>query len=205
VVDADAHEDGRRYDPDGSEVLGFLRPVQRYVVTAGLVRAQQLEDSVLEPARRDGWDPWGYIRVRKGPAPAPVSLTPPIVEALHPVDFDDDRSERDFVVCDGNHRIVQFVWRNGVALRAVAVTSRPKEPYYARPFGRLEWDVTAGNEYVVAPDLKSKYSPRPVDRASLPEAARLKLARVDDDLLYRRFYRDLDSGFGSVGGQGGGF
>ncbi|WP_169542219.1 hypothetical protein [Solirubrobacter soli] len=205
VVDADAHEDGRQYDPDGADVLGFLRPVQRYVVTAGLVRAQQLEDSVLEPARRDGWDPWGYIRVRKGAAPALVSLTPPIVEALHPVDFDDERSARDFVVCDGNHRIVQLAWRQGVALRAVAITSRPKEPYYARPFGRLEWDVTAGNEYVVAPDLNSKYSTRPVDRASLPETARLKLARVDDDRLYRRFYRDLGSGFGSVGGQGGGF
>ena len=187
------------------KVLGFLRPVQRYVVTAGLLRVQELEDSVLEPARKDGWDPWGFLRVRKGAAPALVSLTPPIVEALHPVDYDDERSTRDFVVCDGNHRIVQFAWRSGVALQAVAITSRPREPYYARPFGRLEWDITAGNEYVVAPDVKSKYSPRPVERTSLPEAARAKLARVDDELLYRRFYRDLSSGFGSVGGQGGAF
>ena len=205
VIDAAAHVGGRRYDPEDPEVLGFLRPVQRYVVTAGLLRVQELEDSVLEPARKDGWDPWGFLRVRKGAAPALVSLTPPIVEALHPVDYDDERSTRDFVVCDGNHRIVQFAWRSGVALQAVAITSRPREPYYARPFGRLEWDITAGNEYVVAPDVKSKYSPRPVERTSLPEAARAKLARVDDELLYRRFYRDLSSGFGSVGGQGGAF
>jgi len=181
--------------------LGALRPVQRYVLKAGLERAKEINEKVRPRLGEEG-DEWGFARVRKGGAPQAVSVTPPIVEQLHPIDWD-DAGESDFIVCDGNHRIVQSVWRERQPIAAVAVTGKLLQPYYARPFGRLEWDATADNELVVTPELASKYLARKVDRESLPADAKRKLKAVPDSDLYRRYYRDLTKGFGYMGGQGG--
>jgi len=202
-----AAEPGEEFDPTdpAREPLGMLRPVQRYVLVAGLERAKQIHQKV-RPALAEAGEPWGFARVRKGGAPKPVAVTPPIIEQLHPLDRECG-GETDFIICDGNHRVVQAVWNEGQALPAVAVVGDLPQPYYARPFGRLEWEATAENEQVVTPDVASKYLPRKVDRdKDLPDAdARKKLAAVSDKMLFRRYYRDFESGFGSLGGQGGRF
>jgi hypothetical protein len=183
----------------------MLRPVQRYVLKAGLERAEQILEQV-RPALAEANEPWGFARVRKGGAPKPVAVTPPIIEQLHPLDRECG-GETDFIICDGNHRVVQTVWNGRQALPAVAVVGDLPEPYYARPFGRLEWEATAENEQVVTPDVASKYLPRKVDRKKdLPDnEARKKLGPVSDKMLFRRYYRDFESGFGHMGGQGGRF
>jgi hypothetical protein len=188
--------------------LGRLRPVQRYVLQPGLERVEALDAAVRARLGEDG-DRWGFVRVRKGGALKPVSVTPPIVEQLHPDDQERDGGGTDFVVCDGNHRIVRGVWMSGKsgepgeAVPAVAVLAAPgaeglPQPYYARPFGALEWGATAGNVLVVSPDAASKYLVREVTDADL-------LERYGDrkHQLYRRYFRNLETGFGSLGGQGG--
>jgi hypothetical protein len=186
----------------------MLRPVQRYVLEAGLERAEQIL-RVVRPALAEAGDPWGFARVRKGGAPKPVAVTPPIIEQLHPDDRErrEGEGDEDFVICDGNHRVVQAVWNGRLALPAVAVIGDLPQPYYARPFGRFEWDATAENEQVVTPDVASKYLSRKVNREKdLPDdEAREKLAAVPDSMLFRRYYRDFESGFGYMGGQGGRF
>ncbi len=194
----------RTYDADAAAArrpLGMLRPVQRYVLTSGLKRAEEIDRVVSRHLAERGGDPWGFVHVVKGGAPEPVSVTPPIVEQLHPADHDDCSREDlpDYVVCDGNHRIVRKVWKDGGAAPAVAVVGRLPHPYYARPFGRLEWDATADNELAVTPDLVSKYLPRPVKKLKRP------LPGVDEKLYYRRYFRNLELGFGPMGGQGGRF
>ena len=180
------------------EVLGMLRPVQRYVLTAGLERAAMI-NRLLSETLAD--DEWGFVHVRKGSAPKPVTVTPPIIEELHEADLDDCPYKTDFIVCDGNHRVVEKVWRRTEPMAAIAVTGKLAQPYYARPFGRLEWDATSDNELVMTPQLASKYLARKVDRRrDLPPGAN---ANVADRDLFRRYYRDLTTGFGYMGGQGG--
>lgn len=191
---ADAIADGR--------VLGMLRPVQRYVLTAGLKRAAQI-NRLRSEALPD--DEWGFVRVRKGGAPRLVTVTPPIIEELQPADLDDCEYKVDFVVCDGNHRIVDTVWTHSAPLAAVAVMGTFPEPYYARPFGRLEWDATAENELFVAPPLAAKYLPRTVTLSGLDDIQKTKLLGVSERDRFRRYYRDLTKGFGYMGGQGGAF
>jgi hypothetical protein len=207
VYEAAPGEDPGCKRPAGT-VLGMLRPVQRYVLKAGLERAEQIHQQV-RPALAEAGDPWGFARVRKGGAPKPVAVTPPIIEQLHPLDRErrENEGDEDFIICDGNHRVVQAVWNGGWALPAVAVIGDLPRPYYARPFGRLEWDATAENEQVVTPDVASKYLPRKVNREEdLPDdEARKKLAAIPDNMLFRRYYRDFESGFGYMGGQGGRF
>jgi hypothetical protein len=180
---------------------GVLRPVQRYVLKSGIERAAEINRVVLEKLAEEG-EPWGFIRVRKGGAPRAVSVTPPIIEQVPPEDREgcaDDLAE--FLVCDGNHRIVQRVWKDEVAMPAVAVVGQLPHPYYARPFGRFEWEATAGNELPVTPDVASKYLAR---AAGFKYEDRPKeMADVSPSELYRRYFRDLETGFGYMGGQGG--
>lgn len=190
--------------PDARHALGMLRPVQRYVLRAGLERAVEIQQAVGAHLGEDG-DRWGFVRVRKGAAPRRVSVTPPIVERLHSDDWDDGGIGEDFVVCDGNHRIVQQAWLDRQPTPAVAVVPHGDdlpEPYYARPFGRLEWDATADNELTITPELASKYLTR---RVNADDELRRALAGVPARDYYRRYFRDLERGFGYLGGQGGKF
>ena len=181
-----------RLDPRG--FLGYLRPVQRFVLVAGLDRIGHLEKVQAE---LDELDPWGYIHIQKGKGSI-VSLTPPIIERMHPDDWDDSASKDDFVLCDGNHRVTKRVWFDNDPIAAVAVMSAPRHPYYARPFGRFEWEVTADNALYVSPQQASKYQVRHPNEQTYPEAA----AKPRDD-RYRVLFRDLTKGFGPLGGQGG--
>jgi hypothetical protein len=196
-----ANPDERTFgeDADPRQPLGVLRPVQRYVLTAGLQRVQEL-DYALRVALGESGDPWGFVRVRKGGAPKRVSVTPPIIEQLHLHDADPKSTGTDFVVCDGNHRIVELAWKGKRPVAAVAVVGELNRPYYAHPFGALEWNVTAANELVVSPDASFKYSPREVEDV----AVRSRFPGREK-LLFRRYFRDLETGFGYVGGQGGKF
>ena len=136
-----------------------------------------------------------------------MTVTPPLIEQAWRGDLDDlsESGLIEFVVCDGNHRVVQGVWmRKGSAMPAVAVVGDLRRPYYARPFGRLEWEATAENELQVTPDLASKYLTRKVDwKDDLDDEGRRVLADVHETQWYRRDFRDLETGFGYMGGQGG--
>jgi hypothetical protein len=195
--------------------LGMLRPVQRFVLVAGLKRAAEIQEQIREQARErlDDFDPWGFVRVRKGAAPRLVSVTPPIIERLHSSDRDSGGTGVDFVLCDGNHRVVQRVWNDEAPLEAVAVVPRDgvkdlPQPYYAHPFGRLEWSATAENELRRTPEQASKYLVRRVKPEQLEDdelRQRVRRGELAEDQLYRRYYRDLEKGFGYLGGQGGRF
>ncbi len=179
------------------EPLGVLRPVQRYVLKAGVERAKVVNDFLAEELTGD---PWGFVRASFGGMSDPVSLTPPILEQIWPEDSDsDDGGQHEFVLCDGNHRVVERVWTEETegsphrSMAAVAVVGTPVEPYYARAFSRYEWDVTADNQLVITPPTEFKHAARKVPGSRT------------DKLLYRRYFRDLETGFGPMGGQGGRF
>jgi len=184
-------------------LLGVLRPAQRYVMESGLERAGWVNDFLAEKCADD---PWGFLRARFGEAGEPIALTPPIVEQVHADDWDsDDENMIEFVVCDGNHRVVQKVWSGNAVAAAIGVIGPPREPYYTRPFSPYEWDITAESCLSVAPDPRFRYAPRKVDTQALnlSEDARRELEGKRKDQLYRRYYRDLERGFGPMGGQGG--
>ena len=203
--------EGESFGPEveARKALGMLRPVQRYVLRPGLERAREIDEEVLSRLREEG-EPWGFARIRRGGAPQAVTVTPPIVEQLHEDDWDDCPEEEhsqglEFIVCDGNHRVVQRVWRDKEAMPAIVVQGRLRRPYYARPFGRLEWEATSDNELMVTPELASKYLSRKVvlEDLELSKEARETLAKVPESELNRRYLRDLTRGFGYMGGQGG--
>jgi hypothetical protein len=186
--------------------LGILRPTQRYVLQGGLDRAEGVNKFLAEQCSDD---PWGFVRATYDGAGEPVALTPPVIEQVWREDWDsDDTAMLEFLVCDGNHRIVQKVWRSREVTPAIGVVGEPRQPYYARPFSPYEWDITAENIVSVTPEPRFKYAPRTVDldRLDLSDEARLELsekqAKQPGD-LYRRYYRDLTAGFGPMGGQGG--
>ncbi len=178
------------------EYLGVLRPVQRFVLTSGLQRARDLHEQVTRTLD----DPWGFAHVRKGPGLRPITVTPPIIEQLDPDEQEDDRLPLEFVLCDGNHRVVRNVWLGdpGTSVAAVAVVGRPSQPFYAHPFSAFEWNVTAANQRTSTPDRDSKYLVRAV-----PDELGEQLAGVPRSEWYRRWFRDLSAGFGYMGGQGG--
>ena len=198
VVPAEQGERGAA-DPGARPPLGTLRPVQRYVRRGALERAGLVLAAVRAHHGEDG-DPWGFVRLRRRGAARAVHVTPIVVEQLHPLDWDDADAARDFVVCDGNHRVVQVAWNEERPLAAVAVLGPLPFPYYARPLDRFVWPEVAANVLDAPPaDASAKYWPRPVDRSELRRA----VDDVSEDGLFRRYYRDLPSGFGSIGGQAG--
>lgn len=183
-------------------LLGVLRPAQRYVLESGLERAEWV-NSFLETELED---PWGFLRATFGGLGDPIALTPPIIERVHPDDVDsDDESRHEFLVCDGNHRVVQKVWEGRSVAAAIAVVAPPRNPYYARPFSPYEWDVTADNRLPVTPQPRFRHAPRRVDpvELGLSEEDLKILRRFPPDQWYRRYFRDLTCGFGPMGGQGG--
>lgn len=200
VIDADRFSDpalARR----SADWLGVLRPVQRYVMQSGLERARELQAKVLDHLD----DRWGYARIQRGGAGRLVSVTPPIIEQVAEDDNEGDGNQPDFLVCDGNHRIVELCWNQRRPLQAVAMVGRPYQPYYAHPFGKYEWHVTAGKEVRISPDNEFKYNARTVDLEKLDPEARGILSKFDERLHYRRYFRDLNTGFVYVGGQGGNY
>jgi hypothetical protein len=121
---------------------------------------------------------------------------------VHP-DDQDSNDRREFLVCDGNHRVVWKVWNGGEVAAAIGVVEEPRRPYYARPFSPYEWDVTADNVLTVTPDARFRHAPRRVSLEGLLPGALKVLRSKAPELWYRRYIRDLSRGFGPMGGQGG--
>ncbi len=193
-------EDGDGGSPDlrvvtSRPALGRLLPTQRYVRSAGLRRVADLADFLAAEAARD---PWGLAEVRQRADQTPVTVTPPIVERLHEDDREVWEREPEYIVCDGNHRIVEGAWRREVAVAAVAAVEAPAQPYYTLPLRAYDWAYVAGNETDAKPAAAARYLARPV-----PVPAGHPLASVPPDERYRRYYRQLESGFGDIGTQGG--
>lgn len=180
--------------------LGILRPVQRFVMRAGLERAKTVIGFQRELIG-DGTtkhDPWGFVRARFGDFGETLALTPPILEQLWTEDTQFDpplvtEEHAEFVLCDGNHRVVQTVWICRGVLAAVAVLGRLPQPYYAFPFSAYEWENTASQVVDISPPAAAKYAARKPPRESEEQHPE----------WYRRYYRDLSTGFGNVGSQGG--
>jgi len=184
--------------------LGLLRPVQRYVTRAGLERARRAVEFRQSLVGDPQFDQWGFVRAQVDGFAETVSLTPPIVEQLGAADtqFDDQYGTDglEFIVCDGNHRVVHAVWNGGQPLAAVAVLGEPLHPYYAYPFSAYEWAITAAQLLPISPPsafLYAKYAAR--------QQPHRDGAAPPDPQWYRRYYRDLSSGFGNLGAQGGRF
>ena len=161
--------------------LGVLRPTQRYVLKKGLERVRWLSGEIERIYRLEGYM---KVQLRGGSL---LAVLPPVIEAI----LEEDRElpgRGEFLVCDGNHRIVQHCWTEGKPTNAVL--AKTDFPYYAHPFGSREWRFTAENEQVIAPDLYSKYAPR-----RFPGNPRRD--------SYRTYFRDFNTGFKNIGGQGG--
>lgn len=199
VFDADTHDRESVVHAGADSALGVLRPVQRYVMRAGLERAGELYDQVGSKLA----DEWGFAYIRKGEAPTAVAITPPIVEQLHLYDWEDDRGAGEFILCDGNHRVVELVWKRRLTIPAITVIGETVQPYYAKPFSRFEWNYTAENVQDRSPHQGSKYAVRTVDPSTLDSVSAAELHKRPEKEWYRRYYRDLSTGFGYLGGQGG--
>lgn len=186
-------------DLRGEPPLAVVRPVQRYVRHDGLVRAREVNDTVLA---RLG-DPWGFARFPEPSRPGGLSITPPVLEQAATPDQDRETPFLQLVVCDGNHRVVERVWNRSMPMAAVAVLGEPSEPYYAHPGGWLAWEQTAGNVLAHPPPAHEKYRVRDVTLDRLAAEARDLLVGHPPDTWYRRYFRDLTKGFGDLGEQGG--
>ena len=98
---------------------------------AGLERAAWVTDFMEEKCRDD---PWGFLRAKFGGAGEPLALTPPLIERLDLDDWDsDDDSMLEFVVCDGNHRVVRKVWNDGQVAAAIGVVYHRANPTMPAP------------------------------------------------------------------------
>lgn len=184
-------------DADSDAEIGVLLPVQRYVLRTGLIRARKLQELALSMGydlTQLGSQENGYL-VMRTVGPNPISVLPPIIEPTWEGDLDDP-NRNEYIVCDGNHRVVEYLWNaEQDAKLYCALVNSPSVPYYAYPSSSLDWHITANNVLDNPPDLYGKYSPRrPVSDSSEVEA---------DPYAYRRYYRDFSSSFVSLGSQGG--
>ncbi|MGI8667986.1 MAG: hypothetical protein ACR2N4_18475 [Jatrophihabitans sp.] len=191
VLDGERQVDPRELA--GRTPLGRLVPAQRYLLRAGIVRARTLSELLADQLA----DPWGCAIVTS--AGAAITLTPPILERLHPLDRSVHERTPDFIVCDGNHRIVERAWRRGRPVAAVASLDSPAEPFYILPTREGDWAAVSGNEVQQCPPREQKYTVRAVPTP----APGTVLAAVPAAERYRRYFRLLETGFGHLGGQGG--
>jgi hypothetical protein len=180
--------------------LGILRPTQRYILQGGLERAEYLRLVVKEflTAHQPGQAPTigpldceGYFVLRL-PGGARIAHLPPIIETIPETEWENSEGIQEFLVCDGNHRIVRHCWMDGLEMRAVLIRA-PQKPYYAYPFSANEWWLTAENVLTIPPaDPYAKYAPR-------------KCEEEPGRHSYRAYFRDFggQTAFRNVGGQGG--
>lgn len=194
---------------DGGEVYaGRLRPVQRYVLTQGLRRAEDLRTTVnaalarlrgVEGAVADIADlgmtkEAGYLRVTT-PGGRVLSVLPLIIERVAAADQEGEMAE--FVLCDGNHRLVQYLMIDKCeAVGCAIVDGEPKQPYYAWPYSWMDWNIVLQNQLATTPDLYSKYTPR------YPTGTTFEDIKNNPE-SYRQYFRDFNTGFCDIGTQGG--
>jgi hypothetical protein len=110
---------------------------------------------------------------------------------------DQEGAGREFILCDGNHRLVQYLLVEKIeSVGCAIVVGEPKQPYYAWPYSRLDWNIVVQNQLGDAPDLYAKYTPR------YPDDSTSESIRKTPD-SYRQLFRDFNTGFMDVGNQGG--
>jgi hypothetical protein len=187
------------------ENVGYLRPVQRYVLNQGLRRAKDLRETAIATVAlgRDIVDlgssrDFGYIRAWLTGGRV-IAVLPLIVEQIGKADEEGCASDShgEFVLCDGNHRLVQYLLMDRhEAMGCAVILGEPKEPYYGWPYSRWDWGIVFQNRLDATPDLYAKYTPR------YPDDCKIEDIRRNPD-IYRRFFRDLATGFGDIGTQGG--
>lgn len=175
--------------------IGVLRPAQGYVTTSGIARARAISDVIVDVAD----DPWGCVLVES--AGRRIWITPPIVERLHSVDREIAESRPEFIVCDGNHRIVERAWRRGLPTASVVTLESPAEPYYILPMPASAWKLVSDNELPAPPPREERYTVRQVE-SPRPDSP---LHQTPPGERYRRYFRSLETGFGNIGGQAGSF
>nr|VFJ55315.1 MAG: Calcineurin-like phosphoesterase [Candidatus Kentron sp. DK]VFJ55414.1 MAG: Calcineurin-like phosphoesterase [Candidatus Kentron sp. DK] len=189
---------------DGKEIKrGYLRPIQRYVLRYGIGRAARFLDQGI-PADQLGSEEIGYL-VLHTPGKY-VALLPPILELLSGDRPECPKSDyEEFIVCDGNHRVIEYCWNQERDVYCVLIRPGPDSkdealpPYYAYPGSSYDWKNTATSLRTSSPDLYGKYSPRQPDSEERSSDEYKKYG----ESWYRRFYRDFNTGFKNVGSQGG--
>ena len=85
----------------------------------------------------------------------------------------------------------------------MAVLGEPSEPYYAYPQPACGWGETAARRLQGPPPPERKYRVREVDLSALPAHRRALFQGTPRSEHYRRYFRDLATGFGHLGEQGG--
>lgn len=171
---------------DGTSQLGLLRPVQRYVLRKGLERVTRLGDifrrftPAVDPLRVAG-----YVRLGLEGGSF-LSHLPPIIETVEEDEIEEP-GRQEFLVCDGTHRILQHCWFDTHELLATLVR-QPSVPYYAHPCSTHDWSLIAARILSVTPSPECKYTARTVSGRASGH--------------YRRYFRDFNSAFTFVGGQG---
>ena len=187
--------------------LGVLRPVQRYILKQGIKRIKELSEAIADYKIKDSeekYDPCkldGFLELELTGG-MKISHLPPIIETIKKDEWHNDNDEEEFLVCDGTHRIIFHCWKNGTEIRAILIRN-PEIDYYAYPIYKTDWIIIANNQYDMTPDLNSKYAPRIVPAEELKTLKDKYKYMVTSENAFRRYYRDFNTAFGSVGCQGG--
>ncbi|MBF0136026.1 MAG: metallophosphoesterase [Magnetococcales bacterium] len=186
-------------DKELKNKLGLLRPIQRYVLIDGLKRVERLS-SELDALGFDIKNLEGYLIVEMVNSVKLLSVLPPVIESTQTREVNKENSvNNEFLVCDGNHRIVHHCW-NKEEIYKVVLIDGPAYPYYAYPFAANEWYVTASQKLYIPPShANCKYTPRNV----VQEIQGISGQKIPEGERFRRYFRDFDSSFIHVGGQGG--
>ena len=193
--------------------LGYLRPVQRYVLKAGLERARTLRKKIQEKISidvkklgKDGEN--GYLLLKISGREKPIAFLPPVLESITNEKEKEDHNNEEFIVCDGNHRVVEYLL-NSVddepSLNCVLVRN-PNWPYYAYPSSSWDWWVTKENVLASSPDLYGKYTPRMAPDEVLNHKGEDEKENRREAFRqngYRLYFRDFGTAFPDMGSQGG--
>jgi hypothetical protein len=191
------------WDNSKAELKGILCPSQRYVLKSGIDRARRLREAVKNLTRSEvdiatlGSN--GVPMVTLGRGSFELDIIPPIIEPVL-------GSEGQFLICDGNHRVVEYCWNKKEDLFAI-LAREVSVPYYIYPMRPEQWPQVAEAPLYQTPDLFGKYTVR------VPTKEERKMY-VSDDLReqgkdpsnyhgYRMFYRDFEAAGFNLGGQGG--
>lgn len=208
--------------PDGSggeRELGVLRPTQRYVLKQGLVRTRAIRKKLkellsLDPAKL-GTSDCGYLSVPAISETHNIDILPPILEDIPESEWErsgggaaDGQKRREFLVCDGNHRIMEYCWNNDESLNCLLiehdgkVPAEHRVPYYAYQMTSRDWYVVNQNALAQTPDVIGKYAVRLPSSDDLTRYCLKEEQELSERGRYRIFFRNFSAVF-NLGGQAG--
>lgn len=204
-ADSDAARDPDAPVADLGDPIGVLRPVQRFVTEAGLHRAKGIREAVKACAPEfdtAALQPGSYLEV-VFEATGLIQILPPILESIPETEREGTGPEnREFLIADGNHRVVWFAWWSRRPVRCVMLdTGRngsASKPYYAYPLGSRDWFGTANNIRDAKPHFLDRYIPR-----NTPLKDPFTRSEDLEALEYRKYFRNFSKVFEKIGLQGG--